>query len=93
MGPDALDIEVERSEEEIRADKVYNVKEYFESKKSGTNFTPIDVKTTKRVSVGRELRNSYDRVEHYIKDENNLYSDEVKSSLDRIKTFMDLFLR
>lgn len=34
MGPDGIEIEVERSEEEIRADKAYNVKEYFESKKS-----------------------------------------------------------
>lgn len=33
MGPDGIEIEVERSEEEIRADKAYNVKEYFESRK------------------------------------------------------------
>ena len=92
MGPDGIEIEVERSEEEIRADKAYNVKEYFDSKKSGTNFTPIEVKTTKRVPLIRETRHSFDRVEHYIKDQ-DLYSEEVKGKLDHIKMFMDLFLR
>lgn len=92
MGPDGIEIEVERSEEEIRADKAYNVKEYFDSKKSGTNFTPIEVKTTKRVPLRREVGRSFDRVEHYIKD-NDAYSEEVKSKLDHIKMFMDLFLR
>jgi hypothetical protein len=27
MGPEGMEVEVERSEEEIRADKAYNVKE------------------------------------------------------------------
>ena len=92
MGPDGIEIEVERSEEEIRADKAYNVKEYFESRKSGTDFTPIEVKTTKRDSLVRETRRSFDRVEHYIKDQ-DLYSEDVKDKLDHIKMFMDLFLR
>lgn len=92
MGPDGIEIEVERSEEEIRADKAYNVKEYFESKKSGTNFTPIEVKTTKKVPLIRETRHTFDRVEHFVKDK-GIYSDEVKSNLEHIKTFMDLFLR
>jgi hypothetical protein len=92
MGPDGIEIEVERSEEEIRADKAYNVKEYFESKKSGTDFTPIEVKTTKRVPLVRETRRSFDRVESFIKDR-DAYSDEVKSKLDHVKMFMDLFMR
>lgn len=92
MGPDGIEIEVERSEEEIRTDKAYNVKEYFESKKSGTDFTPIEVKTTKRVPIVRETRHSFDRVEHYIKDK-DLYNEEVKEKLDYFESFMDLFMR
>lgn len=92
MGPDGIEIEVERSEEEIRADKAYNVKEYFVSRKSGTDFTPIEVKTTKRVPLIRETRRSFERVESFIKDR-DAYSDEVKSNLDHIKMFMDLFMR
>lgn len=92
MGPDGIEIEVERSEEEIRADKAYNVKEYFESKKSGTDFTPIEVKTTKKVPLVRETRRSFDRVESFIK-EKDIYSDEVKEKLDHVKMFMDLFMR
>ena len=92
MGPDGIEIEVERSEEEIRADKAYNVKEYFESKKSGTDFTPIEVKTTKKVPLVRETRRSFDRVEHYIKDK-DLYSEDVREKLDHVRMFMDLFLR
>lgn len=92
MGPDGIEIEVERSEEEIRADKAYNVKEYFESKKTGTDFTPIEVKTTKRVPLVRETRRSFDRVESFIKDK-DLYSEDVKEKLDHVKTFMDLFMR
>lgn len=92
MGPDGIEIEVERSEEEIRADKAYNVKEYFESKKSGTDFTPIEVKTTKRVPLVRETRHYFDRIEHYIKDK-DLYSEDVKEKLDHVKMFMDLFMR
>lgn len=92
MGPDGIEIEVERSEEEIRADKAYNIKEYFDSKKSGTVFTPIEVKTTKKVPLIRETRRSFDRVEHYIKDK-DLYSEDVKDKLDHIKMFMDLFMR
>ena len=92
MGPDGIEIEVERSEEEIRADKAYNVKEYFESKKSGTDFTPIEVKTTKKVPLIRETRRSFDRVEHYIKDK-DLYSEDVREKLDHVKMLMDLFLR
>ena len=92
MGPDGIEIEVERSEEEIRADKAYNVKEYFESKKSGTDFTPIEVKTTKKVPLVRETRRSFDRVEHYIKDK-DLYSEDVREKFDHVKMLMDLFLR
>lgn len=92
MGPDGIEIEVERSEEEIRADKAYNVKEYFESKKSGTDFTPIEVKTTKRVPLVRETRHSFDRVEEFIKDK-DAYSEDVKEKLDYFKSFMDIFMR
>lgn len=92
MGPDGIEIEVERSDEEIRADKAYNVKEYFESRKSGTDFTPIEVKTTKRVPLRREVGRSFDRIETFIKD-NDAYSEDVKGKLDHIKMFMDLFLR
>lgn len=84
-----MEVEVERSEEEIRADRAYNVKEYFKSKKSGTDFTPIDVKTTKRVP-GRRSIGYVDNIERFIKDK-DLYSDEVKSNLDHFKSFMDLF--
>jgi hypothetical protein len=92
MGPDGIEIEVERSEEEIRADKAYNVKEYFESKKSGTDFTPIEVKTTKRVPLIHETRHSFDRVESFIKDK-DLYSDDVKEKLDYFKSFIYIFMR
>jgi hypothetical protein len=34
MGPDGIEIEVDRSEEEIRADRTENVKDYFEKRKS-----------------------------------------------------------
>lgn len=92
MGPDGIEIEVERSEEEIRADKAYNVKEYFESRRSGTDFTPIEVKTTKRVPLIRETRRTFDRVESFIKDR-DAYSEDVKEKLDHVKMFMDLFMR
>ena len=92
MGPDGIEIEVERSEEEIRADKAYNVKEYFESKKSGTDFTPIEVKTTKKVPLIRETRRSFDRVESFIK-EKDIYSEDVREKFEHVKTLMDLFLR
>lgn len=92
MGPDGIEIEVDRSEEEIRADKAYNVKEYFESKKSGTDFTPIEVKTTKKVPLIRETRRSFDRVEHYIKDK-DLYSEDVMEKFDHVKMLMDIFMR
>ena len=92
MGPDGIEIEVERSEEEIRADKAYNVKEYFESKKSGTDFTPIEVKTTKKVPLVRETRRSFDRVESFIK-EKDLYSEDVSEKFEHVKTLMDIFMR
>lgn len=92
MGPDGIEIEVERSEEEIRADKAYNVKEYFESKKSGTDFTPIEVKTTKKVPLVRETRRSFDRVESFIK-EKDLYSEDVNEKFEHVKTLMDIFMR
>lgn len=92
MEPDGIEIEVERSEEEIRADKAYNVKEYFESKKSGTDFTPIEVKTTKKVPLVRETRRSFDRVESFIK-EKDLYSEDVSEKFEHVKTLMDIFMR
>lgn len=92
MGPDGIEIEVERSEEEIRADKTYNVKEYFESKKSGTDFTPIEVKTTKKVPLVRETRRSFDRVESFIK-EKDIYSEDVREKFDHVKMLMDIFMR
>lgn len=92
MGPDGIEIEVERSEEEIRADKAYNVKEYFESKKSGTDFTPIEVKTTKKVPLVRETRRSFDRVESFIK-EKDIYSEDVREKFDHVKMLMDIFMR
>jgi len=92
MGPDGIEIEVERSEEEIRADKAYNVKEYFESKKSGTDFTPIEVKTTKRVPLVRETRRSFDRVERYIKYK-DLHIEDVSEKFEHVKMLMDIFMR
>ena len=92
MEPDGIEIEVERSEEEIRADKAYNVKEYFESKKSGTDFTPIEVKTTKKVPLVRETRRSFDRVESFIK-EKDIYSEDVREKFDHVKMLMDIFMR
>jgi hypothetical protein len=92
MGPDGIEIEVDRSEEEIRADKAYNVKEYFESKKSGTDFTPIEVKTTKKVPLVRETRRSFDRVESFIKDK-DLYSEDVREKFEHVKMLMDIFMR
>ena len=92
MGPDGIEIEVDRSEEEIRADKAYNVKEYFESKKSGTDFTPIEVKTTKKVPLVRETRRSFDRVESFIKDK-DLYSEDVNEKFEHVKMLMDIFMR
>lgn len=92
MGPDGIEIEVERSEEEIRADKAYNVKEYFESKKSGTDFTPIEVKTTKKVPLVRETRHSFDRVESFIK-EKDIYSEDVSEKFEHVKMLMDIFMR
>ena len=92
MGPDGIEIEVERSEEEIRADKSYNVKEYFESKKSGTDFTPIEVKTTKKVPLVRETRRSFDRVESFIK-EKDIYSEDVNEKFEHVKMLMDIFMR
>lgn len=92
MEKDGIEIEIEKSESEIREERADNVRGYFEAKKSGTSFTPSEVKPTKRVSLGRETSRSFDRVEEYIRD-NDTYSDAVKSNLDHIKTFMDLFLR
>lgn len=93
MGPDGIEIEVERSEEEIRADKAQNVKGYFESKKSGTDFTPIEVKTTKRVSSLRlDLGSSFYSAESFIK-ERDAYRDEMNGILDHIDRFMDLFMK
>ena len=92
MEADGIEIEVERSEEEIRSDKLYNVKEYFDSKKSGTDFTPIDVKTTKRVPLRREIPRSFDKVEQFIKDK-DAYSQDTSEAMGRIETLMKLFLR
>lgn len=93
MGPDGLEVEVERSEEKIREVRAANVREYFDAKKNGIDFVPrTEILTRKSVSVGDELRRSFDRVESFIKDK-DAYSDEVKGNLDHIKRFMDLFMR
>lgn len=90
MGPDGIEIEVDRSEEDIRADRAENVKNYFDAKKNGEEFTPKEVATTRRVPISREIERSYDRVEHYIK-EKDCYTEDVSNTLKRFDMFMKLF--
>ena len=90
MGPDGIEIEVDRSEEEIRADRAENVKGYFDAKMKGEEFTPKEVATTRKVPINRELGRSYDRVEHYIK-EKDCYTEDVSNALKHFDMFMKLF--
>ena len=91
MEGDELEVEIDRSEEEIREVRAANVREYFDAKRKGMDFVPrSENRRGKSVSVSEGLVCSFDRIEHYIKGE-DAYSEEVKSHLDHIKTFMDLF--
>ena len=85
-------IEVDKTESEIREERAANVRGYFDAKKSGKRFTPVEVKTTKRVSVSTEVSRSFDRIEQFV-NENDAYSKEVKINLNHIKKFMDLFMK
>ena len=80
-----MDIEVPRSEEEIRAERAQNVKGYFEAKRAGEDFTPPPVETTKRLT-GRKY---FDDGMKYLKEE--FKGDEAKRILDEIELFKNLF--
>ena len=86
MGPDGMEIEVPRSEEEIRAERAQNVKGYFEAKRAGEDFTPDPVKTTKRLT-GRKY---FDDGMKYLKEE--FKGDEAKRILDELEVFKNLFI-
>lgn len=80
-----MEIEVPRSEEEIRAERAQNVKGYFEAKRAGEDFSPDPVKTTKRLT-GRKY---FDDGMKYLKEE--FKCDEAKRILDEIELFKNLF--
>lgn len=81
-----MEIEVPRSEEEIRAERAQNVNGYFEAKRAGEDFTPDPVKTTKRLT-GRKY---FDDGMKYLKEE--FKGDEVKRILDELDLFKNLFI-
>lgn len=81
-----MEIEVPRSEEEIRAERAQNVKGYFEAKRAGEDFTPDPVKTTKRLT-GRKY---FDDGMKYLKEEFN--GTEAKRILDELEVFKNLFI-
>ena len=87
MGPDGMEIEVPRSEEEIRAERAQNVKGYFEAKRAGEDFSPDPVKTTKRLTG---LKYFDDGIK-CMKEELNDYGDEVKAVLEKVELFKNLF--
>ena len=87
MGPDGIQIEVPRSEEEIRAERAQNVKGYFEAKRAGEDFSPDPVKTTKRLTG---LKYFDDGIK-CMKEELNDYGDEVKAVLEKVELFKNLF--
>ena len=88
MEKDGIEVEVDKTESEIREERADNVREYFKAKKSGKSFTPTEVKTTKSVSEVRGFGRSFDRIESFIR-EKDAYSEEVRGQLDHIKRFMD----
>ena len=88
MGPDGMEIEVPRSEEEIRAERAQNVKGYFEAKRAGEDFNPDPVKTSKRLTG---LKYFDDGVK-CMKEELNDYGDEVKAVLEKVELFKNLFI-
>lgn len=81
-----MEIEVPRTEEEIRAERAQNVKDYFEAKRAGEDFSPVPVKTTKRLT-GRKY---FDDGMKYLKEE--FKGDEAKRILDEIELFKNLFI-
>lgn len=83
-----MEIEVPRSEEEIKAERAQNVKGYFEAKRAGEDFTPDPVKTTKRLT-GRKY---FDDGVKCMKEELNDYGDEVKAVLEKVELFKNLFI-
>lgn len=85
MGPDGMGIEVPQYEEQIRAERAQNVRDYFESKRAGEDFTPV--KTSKRVR-GRE---HLDDGMKYVREELKDYGDEVKAVIDKMELFKSLF--
>lgn len=86
MGPDGMEIEVPRSEEEIRAERAQNVKGYFEAKRAGEDFTPDPVKTTKRLTGRKYLDDGM----KYLKEE--FKGDEAKAILEKMELFKNLFI-
>ena len=88
MGPDGIQIEVPRPEEEIRAERAQNVKGYFEAKRAGEDFNPDPVKTSKRLTG---LKYFDDGVK-CLKEELNDYGDEVKAVLEKVELFKNLFM-
>lgn len=81
-----MEIEVLRSEEEIRAERAQNVKGYFEAKRAGEDFTPPPVETTKRLT-GRKY---FDDGMKYLKEE--FKGDEAKRILEKMELFKNLFI-
>ena len=81
-----MEIEVPRSEEEIRAERAQNVKSYFEAKRAGEDFSPDPVRTTKRLT-GRKY---FDDGMKYLKEE--FKGDEAKRILDELDLFKNLFM-
>lgn len=88
MGPDGMEIEVPRPEEEIRAERAQNVKGYFEAKRAGEDFTPPPVETTKRLT-GRKY---FDDGMKYLKEEIKDYGEEAKAVLEKMELFKNLFI-
>lgn len=83
-----MEIEVPRPEEEIRAERAQNVKEYFEAKRAGEDFTPAPVETSKRVT-GRKY---FDDGMKYMREEIKDYGEEAKAILDKMELFKNLFI-
>lgn len=88
MGPDGMEIEVPRSEDEIRAERAQNVREYFEAKRAGEDFTPPPVETSKRLT-GRKY---FDDGMKYLKEITRDDIDEAKAVIEKMELFKNLFM-
>ena len=83
-----MEIEVPRPEEEIRAERAQNVKDYFEAKRAGEDFTPAPVKTSKLITGRKYFDDGIKTMREEFKD----YGEEAKAVFDHLELFQKLFV-